>query len=449
MIAIIGGGITGLSAAYELAQRGVPCRVFEATPRVGGLIHTDRSDGYTIEAGADSLLVQKPAGLQLCDALGLGDRLISTTPPRTAFILKHGRLFPLPAGAVLGIPTGWRAIARYDLLSRTARARLSLEPFIPAADAGDESVGAFFRRRFGRATVDLIAQPLLGGIHAGDVEQLSIRSLFPRFPDAEAHTGSILRAFGRLAGGASDGLFRTPVTGMSAIVEALERRLPGGTIARGTPVTAMGRYGAGWRLVTPDEDVGARAVILAVPAHSAAALLAPVDSTASTLCAAVPYVSTVSVALAWPRAAIGHPLAGSGFVVARRHNALRLTACSWVTSKWAHRAPEGMTLLRAFLGGAHDPSAVDASDGQLIDTVARELAATLHIEGPPHLARAYRWRDAGAQHHVGHRARLDAIEARLTRHPGLFVAGSGFRSIGIPDCIADGRAAAAGAVAES
>jgi oxygen-dependent protoporphyrinogen oxidase len=444
MVVVIGGGITGLAAAYELASRGLPLVVLEASSRTGGLIHTEHADGFTIEAGPDSLLAQKPAAIELSEALGLGPRLMATTPPRTAFVLKRGRLYPLPARSVLGIPTTWRGIAAYDLLPVYARARLALEPVVPRRTRyEDESVGSFFRRRFGRATVDLIAEPLLGGIHAGAIDSLSIKSLFPRFAETEARRGSILRAFRNTRpAGTGEGLFRSLTSGMSELVSAIERRLPAGSIRCNAPATAIARDGAGWRVTAGGTEWPARAVVIAAPAHVAARLLAPMDARAGALCAEVPYVSTASVALAWPRQAVRHSLDGSGFVVARRHNALRLTACTWVSSKWSGRAPAGAALLRAFVGGAHDPEAVDLPDDRLVDLVARELDAVLGIEGPPILARVHRWRTAGAQHNVGQIARVTEIESRLAGYPGLFVAGSGFRSIGIPDCIADGRAAA-------
>jgi protoporphyrinogen/coproporphyrinogen III oxidase len=184
-------------------------------------------------------------------------------------------------------------------------------------------------------------------------------------------------------------------------------------------------------------------VILAAPAYAAARLLMSIDQEASALCAAVQYVSTVSVALAYPRDQVAHPLLGSGFVVARENGAGRVTACTWVSSKWAGRAPEGSVLLRAFVGSANDPSAVDLSDEELTEIVTRELSPVLGLSGLPLFTRAHRWRDAGAQHNVGHLARIARLEARLARLPGLFVAGSGFRAVGIPDCVADGRSAAA------
>jgi len=450
LIIIIGGGITGLAAAFELSTRGVPFQLLEASPRAGGLIRTDHVDGFTIEAGPDSVLAQKPAAIELCEALGLGPRLISTTPPRTAFVLKKGRLHPLPSPSVLGIPTTWRGIAAYDLLSPIARARLAIEPLVPPRRRpgprpdDDESVGGFFRRRFGPATVDLIAEPLLGGIHAGDIDSLSIASLFPRLVEAEIRRGSVIRAFsGTGRAGAADGLFRSLGSGMGELVTAIERRLPAGSIRCDSPVRGVVKDGATWHVSTADGVLPARAVVLACPAHAAARVLAPVDGPAAALCAEVPYVSTASVALAWPREAVRHPLAGSGFVVARAHNALRIAACTWVSSKWSGRAPAGTVLLRAFVGGAHDPDAVDLPDERLVEVVSRELAVILGIEGVPILSRVYRWQRAGAQHNVGQIARVAEIESRLARQGAIVVAGSGFRSVGIPDCIADGRAAAA------
>jgi protoporphyrinogen/coproporphyrinogen III oxidase len=329
-----------------------------------------------------------------------------------------------------------------------ARARLALEPMIPRRRASDdEAVGAFFRRRFGSSTVVSIAEPLLGGIHAGDIEALSIRSLFPRFVDAEAKHGSVLRAFRRpQPTSRGDGLFRSLAGGMDELVGALERCMPGESVHRDSPVQSIGAEGTCWRITAPGGTIAAAAVILACPAHIAASLTESIDPRVAELCNEVPYVSTASIALAWPRAAIAHRLNGSGFVVARdKSSTRRMTACTWVSSKWANRAPAGMALLRAFVGGSRDPSAVDLDDGALVELAVSELSRILRIEGPPILSRVYRWRRAGAQHNVGHIGRVTEIERRLAAHRGIFVAGSGFRSIGIPDCIADGRAAAASA----
>ena len=448
-VVIVGAGITGLTAAYEIARRGLRPLVLEAAPRAGGLIVTDHVEGFTIEAGPDSVLTTKPAAIALARELGLDTEIQHVRPPGGAFVLRGRTLHPLPRPSILGIPQRWFGLARYTLLPPAARVRLALEPLIPARrDSQDESVGSFFRRRFGRASVDLIAQPLLGGIHAGDIDTLSMQSLFPKLLALERAHGSVLRA-PAVSAATAVSPFVSLRGGMATLVDALERRLGTATILSNCRVDAIERVAGGWR-AGPAE---ARGLILAVPAHAAASLLAPIDAEAAGLCAQVPYVSTVSVALAWPRAAIPHPLTGTGFVVARRaqsrdrHSAVRITACTWVSSKWEHRAPEGTALIRVFLGGAHDPGVVALTDEALVALVRADLSAVLGITEAPLLTRVYRWPSGGAQHIVGHLSRVETIERRLAAHGGLFVAGSGFRSVGIPDCVADARRVAEEAAA--
>jgi oxygen-dependent protoporphyrinogen oxidase len=242
---------------------------------------------------------------------------------------------------------------------------------------------------------------------------------------------------------APDGVFRGLRGGMAELVEAIRSRLPSASVRVNTPVRSLHRSAASWRVATGEELLEAAAVIMAAPAHAGATLLAMVDPAAAQICQSVPYVSTASVALGFRRDAIAHALAGSGFVVARRDTPARITACTWVSSKWENRAPEGHVLLRAFIGGAHDPTASDATDAELVDTALRDLKNVLGISALPLLARVYRSRNAGAQHNVGHRTRIGGLRERLRALPGLFVAGSGFESIGIPDCIAHGRTVAA------
>jgi len=421
-IRIVGAGISGLAAAYDLARRGVAVRVHEASARAGGLIHTEQIDGFTIEAGPDSILNAKPAALALVRELGLEPALQRVREGARAFVLKGRTLHALPQPSLLGIPLTAEALAAFDLLSPAGRARMAREPEIPPrGQDDDESVGAFFRRRFGDEAADLIAQPLLGGIHAGDIERLSMRSLFPRLLDAE-------RQHGRLTGMTArrgEAGFASLRGGMGSLVNAIVAALPPGTIAYGSPVASL-------------DPIDASCTILALPAHAAASLMAPHDAEAARLAAQVPYVSTVSVSLAWPRADVPHPLDGTGFVVSRRYSDARITACTWVSSKWASRAPDGHALLRSYVGGAHDPAAVDLTDDELVAIVRGDLRGILGITAAPSLARVYRWRRAGAQHVVGHLDRVAEIERRLAPH-GIFVAGSGFRATGIPDCVADGR----------
>lgn len=465
MILIVGGGITGLTAAYDLQRRGLDPLLLEASPRPGGLVLTEHVDGFTIEAGADSMLASKLAGIDLIANLRLEPALQTVRPPGGAFVLSQGRLYRLPRPAVLGIPLTWRALARCDLLPWHARLRLALEPTVrPRRSSDDESVASFFRRRFGPDTVDLIAQPLLGGIHAGDIEQLSMASLFPRLLDLERRYGHITRvrhssdatpAASRDSArdGESASPFRSLRGGMGTLVGALTRALPFDSVLYDTIAQRIARTADGWHVDTQGRagdtrSFEARAVILACPAYAVADLLAPLDQESADLCARVPYVSTASVSLAWPRAAVAHPLNGTGFVVARRSSSsenVRITACTWVTSKWEARAPDMTVLLRAFLGSARDPGVVELPDDEIAAIARRDLEHVLGITGAPLLVRVHRWPRAGAQHVVGHLDRVHRLEQRLAGLGGIFVAGSGFRSVGIPDCIADAHRVAADA----
>lgn len=441
-VAVIGGGISGLSAAYELQARGRSVRVLEAATRPGGVIATERTGGWVIDAGPDSLLVQKPAAVALCRELGIADRLISTTPPRTAFVLRDGRLHAISEGSFLGFPITVGALVRSPLFSLAGKARMAGELVVPRRTTeADESIGEFVQRRFGREAVDYLAEPLLAGIHAGDVNRLSVRALFPRLVEAERQSGSVIRALRSLRVRPSpQGAFVSLPGGCGELVDTLASALAPATITCDARVTAVERssvYGISWQA----GQVRARSVILAVPAYSTASLLRPFDEALADLCAAVPYASTATVTLGYRRDQVAHPLRGSGFVVPHTEG-LALLAGTWVTSKWAGRAPDGHVLIRGFLGGGRDPRRLDAADEELIETVRREMHELLVISGAPLLIRLFRWTRQSPQYETGHLERVAAIERRLGGLPGIFVTGSGFRAIGIPDCISDGRATA-------
>jgi oxygen-dependent protoporphyrinogen oxidase len=445
-VAIVGGGIAGLAAAYELRKRGVSAQVLEAGSRPGGVISTERVDGWVIDGGPDSMLVQKPAAVALCRELGLGERLISTLTPRTAYVLRDGRLHPLAEGSFLGFPLRFGALARSSLFTIGGKLRLAGELLIPGNRGDeDESIGAFVRRRFGEEAVDYLAEPLLAGIHAGDVEQLSMRALFPRLVEAERQSGSVLRSFRALHVTPSpQGAFVSLPGGTSDLVDALVATMPG-VVRTQARVTELRRAG-GLILETSAGRVEARAVILAVPAYVAAALLRAFDTTLAAHCNAVPYASTATVAFGYRREQVAHPMQGTGFVVPRVERS-PLLAGTWVTSKWPGRAPEGHVLLRAFLGGGRDLQRLEDSDEELIDAARAELTTLLGINGEPVIIRLFRWTRQSPQYEVGHLQRVAAIDDRLASLPGVFVTGSGFRAIGIPDCIADGRATASRAAA--
>ena len=440
-VAIVGGGIAGLAAAHELQRHGLRARVLEASSRTGGVVQTERFGGWVIDAGPDALLAQKPAGIDLCRQLGIADRLVSTLEPRTAFVLRRGRLYPLAEGSFLGFPVGLGALARASLFSVTGKARMACEVFVPRAAPADESIASFVRRRFGQEAVDYLAEPLLAGIHAGAVERLSMRALFPRLLEAEQRAGSILRAArARRTQGPARGAFVSLPGGTGELVEALTAALAPGALALSARVTDLRRAGT-YLLDTAGGQVRARAVILAAPAYVAAALLRTFDTTLAGLCDAVPYASTATVAFGYRREQVRHPLAGSGFVVPHVERS-PLLAVTWVSSKWPERAPAGSVLLRAFLGGGRDPHRLERDDRDLVELAKTAFGGVLGIEGPPLFTRLARWTRQSPQHEVGHLERVAAIEERLAAVPGLFVTGSGFRGVGIPDCIADGRAMA-------
>ena len=455
-VIIVGGGVAGLSAAFELHRRAVPFILLEAGSRAGGVVLSEQVDGFTIDAGPDSLLIQKPEAIRLCEELGIGDRLVPTKPPRLAFVQRGGRLHPLPAASVLGIPTRWGPFIRTPLFSWAGKLRMGLELGIPRRTADDdESIGAFMGRRFGREAKEYLAEPLLAGIHAGDVDRLSLRSLFPRFRDAERRHGSVLRGFrkeapsaGRppqppTARAAHEGVFRSLPGGLSEMIEALVGALPAASIQLRTTVTDISAARTCYRVATADgRTFTTEAVVVASPAFAAARILRSLSAPLAELCDRIAYASTATIALAFPRSAVVHPLNGSGFVVPRVERT-GILAASWLSSKWPHRAPEGRVLMRAFVGGARDPEAVGRSDRELVTLSMNALRPLLGISGEPLFTRVYRWERANAQHEVGHLDRLARIEEAIARHPGLFVTGSGFRGVGIPDCVADARATAA------
>ena len=455
-VVVVGGGISGLTAAYRLAQKGISFRLLEKSSRLGGLIRTERVDGFLLEGGPDSLLAQKPDGIALCEELGLGPRLVPTNPDkRTVFVLHRGLLHPLPEGMVLAVPTRIGPLLRSRLFSWPGKVRMGLDLVIPGRkETSDESIAAFLRRRFGQEAVDLLGEPLLAGIHAGDPERLSIRASFPRFADLETRYGSLIRGLSASAPPTKPGgsAFYSLVGGLGELVEAVASRLPSSAVQLDTPVTSLERAsperadGGRFRLTTGGDTIDAHAVILALPPASSASLVRGLSEELGQGLGGIRSSTTATVCLGFRQADVANGLDGYGLIVPATEG-LRTMACSFFSTKFPGRAPEGHVLLRGFVGGARDPQVLGQGDDALTALVVREMTPVLGLRGVPVMARVFRWPGGTPQLEVGHMDRVAAMDAQVRALPGLFLAGAGVRVTGIPDCVAQGSAAAAEAAA--
>jgi oxygen-dependent protoporphyrinogen oxidase len=456
-VAIIGGGISGLSAALALHKQKVPYLVLEAGERHGGVIRTERRDGFLLEGGPDSMLAQKPEGVALCRELGLGERLVPTNPDqRAVYVLHRRRLQPLPEGMMLAVPTKLLPFLASGLFSWPGKLRMGLDVVIPGKNGqADESIASFLRRRFGQEAVDRLGEPLLAGIHAGDPERLSILATFPRFRELERVHGSLVRGLWATPrpkpapGAKPPAAFYSLRGGLGELVEALVSRLDASALRTSTSVRRVEATTEGFSLATEGGDpVAARRVIVAAPGPRIAPALASLLPEAARALGAIPFASSATVLLGYRRDDVAHPLDGYGMVVPATEG-LRTTALSFVSTKFPFRAPEGHVLLRGFLGGVRDPGALSLRDDEMIETVTRDMHEVLGLRGEPVLTRVFRWPGGTPQLEVGHLERMREVEQAVAAVPGLFLTGAGVRSTGIPDSVADGtragEAAAAGA----
>lgn len=452
-VIVVGGGISGLSAAERLAAGGARVTVLEASGRLGGIVHTERVDGLVMERGADSVVAAKPATRLLCERLGIADRLVGPTA-RGAFVYRDGRLRRLPAGLSGLMPTRLGPLATSRLLSARGFARAALEPWQPVpADAGtDESLEAFVTRRVGREAYERLVEPLLAGIYAGDGRRLSVAATFPQLRAVERAHGSLvrgLRARSRATAVAGSAFLSLP-GGLEELIAALAAALAATglvTVRRHAPVRAVvgGRHGVDDgrpRVVLDDgEWLDADAVVVATPAPRAAAIVAGEDAALAGELAAIAHGSTATVTLAVDRAAVPHRLDATGYVIPRVEGRDAL-ACTFVSSKWAGRAPADVALFRVFVGGAHRAELVERDDAALVAIARRELRETLGVTAAPREVRVGRWLNAMPQYELGHPERVARIAALAAAHPWLAIAGNAFDGVGVPDCIRSGHGAA-------
>ena len=447
-VVIVGGGISGLSAAYYLAKGGVSSTIIESRPRLGGVIQTERIEGCTIEAGPDSFLSVKPAALDLIRDLGLADDVIGSNDHlRITYVRKGGRLVPLPDGLMMMVPTKILPLATTGLLSPATKIRMGMELLrAPKMRGGDESVADFVREHYGQEAVDYLAEPLLSGIYGGDPRELSVTAVLPRFVELAARYGSLTR--GVLVSRAQAPktqspapLFRTLKGGLGQMVDAVVASIQGSVEIRAARAHSVERTSAGFRLQLDGEWMETEQLVIACEAHSGAQLLAGVDARLSELLGMVSYSSSMTVAVGFDAKDFDKLPQGFGFLVPKKERR-RLVACTWVGTKFSHRVPEGKVVARCFLGGMEDAGVLSEKDDAIQAEVLDELREIAGVTAPARFTRIARWPRSMAQYTVGHPAREAELEARVAQIPGLHIAGNAYQGIGIPDCIRMGKTAA-------
>jgi oxygen-dependent protoporphyrinogen oxidase len=447
MVVIVGGGITGLAAAWTLHKSGVPVRLLEAAPRPGGVIDSaEDNEGFLVERGPNSTL-QKPgtpddALGRLIAGAGLEERLVEAGQAgRKRYVLRGGRLQALPGGPPAFLTT--------RVFSWRAKARLLAEPFIGRA-AEEESIARFVTRRLGREFLDYAVEPFISGVYAGDPAALSVRAAVPRIYELERAHGSLIRgaiALGKAAksAGAPAGRMVSFDRGMAVLPEGLGAALPEGALRTGCRVVGLRRDGEAWEVAWERGGESgverAQDVVLALPAGAAADLVAPLAEAAAQILRAIAYASIASLALGYAREQVGHPLDGFGFLAPRREG-LRTLGGLFSSTLFAGRAPDGRVLITAFIGGTTDPEAAALDDAALAGQVRDDLARALHISGPPAFQRITRWAAAIPQYTLGHLDRLAALDRALAPLPGLHLQASWKGGVSVADCARNGEALA-------
>ncbi len=464
-VAIVGGGISGLAAAHALLEKAAAadtrprCIVLESGPSWGGKIVTRQVGEFVTEAGPDSFLSQKPAGIQLCSKLGLSERLINTNETdKKAFVLKGGRLHELPEGLLSFVPKQLGPFLRSGLLSWAGMARMGLDLVVPRGPSeGDQTVAEFLRRRFGAQAYTRVLEPLMAGIYAGDAEQMSLRATFPAFFDLEQRYGSVIRGMMRNrreaslvpTGGAKRTMFVSLRNGLGELIKTLTTQLAEEGVElclmRSVDAVRVRSHQPGrwmYDLILGDGSaLAADAVVLATPAYVSAELLRPLSPMAAGLLDMIPYTSTATISLAYPVEGVKGKVEGFGFIVPRIEGR-DLIAATWTSLKWPYRAPIDRVLLRCYAGGVGREAILELDDEQLVSKVRAELSSLCGIRAVPEFVEVNRWPRAMPQYTRGHLERLTQLDAAVSRYGGLVLTGAGFRGVGIPDCVREATLAA-------
>lgn len=424
-VVVIGGGISGLTTAYRLAEAGVGVTVREASAQPGGKLGTTVVDDLSLETGADSFVARKPWAVDLCRELGLAAELVSPGA-KGAYLWTDRGLVAFPKDAPFGIPGDIGDVFRWPGLSRKGRRRAAQDLLRgKRKDGVEESLGGLLRRRLGDEATDMAVAPLLAGLYAGDIDRLSARATFPELLTWESTQGSLIRgsqaAMRSVRRGTPTPMFVKPKGGVARLTDALAASL-GDRVVTGAPLGSLADLG---------DDGDVRAIVLAVPAFEAARLLdatAPVSAAELT---AIPYASTGVVFMVYGEGTGSALPGGTGFVVP--HGKTPITACTWISSKWPDPAFGSRAVVRCYMGGVGDEDVLDADDRELVEACARHVAAVVDLPSQPRASSVVRWMRAMPQYEVGHLERVRTIRQNLPE--GVFVVGSAYDGVGIPDCV--------------
>ncbi|MEY8351508.1 protoporphyrinogen oxidase [Bacillus cereus] len=450
-VVIIGGGITGLTTAYylqkEIREKGLPVDtlLIEASGKLGGKIQTVRKDGFTIERGPDSFLERKESAARLAKELGLGDQLVNNATGQS-FVLVNNRLHKMPSGSMMGIPTQITPFLFSGLFSPIGKVRAGFDFVLPRSKpVSDQSLGQFFRRRLGNEVVENLIEPLLSGIYAGDIDQMSLMATFPQFYQVEQKYRSISLGMRNLApkkekDTAPKGIFLTLKTGLQSIVDKIEERLDAGTVVKGTRIEKVSKMGDGYMITLSNgKEVYADSIVVAASHKVLPSMFAQYKE--FRFFRNTPSTSVANVALAFPKEAIKRDINGTGFVVSRNSD-FSITACTWTHKKWPHTTPEGKVLLRCYVGRPGDEAIVEQTDEEIVQFILEDLQKTMDIKSNPDFTIVSRWKDAMPQYTVGHKDRMKKLTTFMDKElPGIYLAGSSYAGSGLPDCIDQGEAA--------
>ncbi|MBT2662900.1 protoporphyrinogen oxidase [Bacillus sp. ISL-45] len=448
-VIVVGGGITGLAAAYYLQKEArekrlsIKVKLIEASERLGGVISTEKRDGFVIERGPDSIIARKKSAMRLIEEVGLKDKIISNTAGKS-YIYARGKLHTMPEGSFMGIPTKVTPFALSGLFSPLGKLRAAGDFILPKGEPkADQSLGAFFRYRLGDEVVDNLIDPLLSGIYAGDIDELSLMSLFPNFYEIEQKHRSLVVGLNKSMPkppktakkpGSKKGMFISLSTGLEELIHRVESRLEEGTVMKGNAVKKVAKTGNTYQVHFETGEVeAADSVVITTDHFHAQRMLS--EYAFMEQFTDMPSNSVANVAMAFPKSAIEKDINGTGFLVSRNSD-FRITACTWTHKKWPGTSPDDMALLRCYVGKPDDQEAVDLSDEEIVELVLRDLNKTMNITAKPLFHVITRWRKAMPQYTVGHLERIAQVKKQLSRElPGVFLAGGSFEGVGIPGCI--------------